>query len=408
MEIEYLNHLKHQVEQTFGKKILASADCRDLCMDISQWAGNKISFSTAKRLFNLLKEEHLPSVYTLNILSNYCGFSSFDDFVATQKRSFFENGQENAFIDFLIMLFKNVDVSNGNDITYISLVQQTIKYLEQYSGIVDRFLREIARTRNGQIYYFEKFVNIDKLNSFYGEGLYYYLHEKKTKEAKIFGHSLLCLRSWLSMNDAGVENQWNALKGITIDPSIRPAVCARYFSAELYAANISVSNVQSIISKARLYYTSQPSTKEADYNCFELIIAKCLTLIGECDEAQYYIEEVLKKINTYTFIPSGIVDVSLFETISLYKAIALAQCGEHQQSMEMLNGIVPYKFSFLSKQYLTILYLSLKNSLKFRSIESEQIQYLIRETGFKRLSYLFLVPGSIIIANPDKTVENLL
>jgi hypothetical protein len=48
-------------------------------------------------------------------------------------------------------------------------------------GAFDRFQRAIAKTRNGQEFYFEQFVNLDELNSFYGDGLRYYFMKNKLR-----------------------------------------------------------------------------------------------------------------------------------------------------------------------------------------------------------------------------------
>lgn len=180
MEVKDTNTLKQEIERKFGRRVLSSADCLQLCTEISAWTKTKVSFNTLRRFFNLMKADHHPSLYTLNTLSSYCGFSSFDDFMKTRTHvSSTENAEASFLLNYLVMLFKNVEITDINDATYFNLVQLTINFLEQHSYLVDRFQKEIAQTRNGQRFYYEQFIHVDKLNSFYGEGLQYYLYEKK-------------------------------------------------------------------------------------------------------------------------------------------------------------------------------------------------------------------------------------
>jgi hypothetical protein len=388
MEPEHLIDLKYQVEKTFGRKILSSADCRYLCHEIGQWAQFKLSFNTIRRFFNLMKTDHQPSVYTLNALSNYCGFSSYDDFITSKQRDeeVKMQAQDSCLLDYLILLFKNTEVASRNDNTYYSLIQQTINYLDQHLYLVDRFQREIARTKNGQNFYFEQFINVDKLNSFYGEGLYYYLHEKKTRESRLFAHSLLCFRSWLTQNEKGILNHYRAILQENIDGTIRPSVCARYFATQLFGAETLGLDCTEVMAKARKFYSSHVTWNEnyTVFDSFEIVISESLILTGHYSEALFYLEEMLKLIKKY--IPSYVINVSLFETICLYKAIVLANTGKKSAAQEIMNDIIPYKFYFLSRQYHTILYLSLKNKIKSRKSEKEQICHLIQETGFTKLS----------------------
>ena len=186
--MENIELLKDQVKKKFGRRILSSADCQNLCTDILRSSSVKISFNTIRRFFNLMKAKNAPSMYTLNALSNYCGFFSFENFVTSKVQGVgTEKEYQKTLIGFLTLFFGQVVVFKKDDFTYLKMVRQSILHLENYPAIIDRFHQEIARTENGQGYYYERFVFIDKLNSYYGKGLHYYLKEKKTKEAQLFG-----------------------------------------------------------------------------------------------------------------------------------------------------------------------------------------------------------------------------
>lgn len=389
MEAEYASLLREEVERKIGRRILSSADCHQLCEEIAKWTPAKIGFNTVRRFFSLMKAEHHPSLYTLNTFSTYCGFSSYDDFVKTRAQSpVTEPVDGSSLLSYMVLLFKNVEVIDVNDATYFNLVQHTIIFLEQHTYLIDRFQKEIAQTRSGQLFYYEQFIHVDRLDSYYGEGLQYYLYEKRGAAPQMFAHSLLCFKSWLTLNDDEVCQQHSFLQQYTPDRSMKPSICARYFASQLFYADVKNEDKEPILIKARQFYATLMPHKEhyAAFDCFEIILAEALLLTSQFEEALFYMEELFVKLKRY--VPSYI-DVVLLETISLFKAIVFAHTGRKGKAAEILTELMPYNFCFLSKQYLTILYLLLKRSVRNPHADEEQMQYLIGHTGFNRLTLLW-------------------
>jgi hypothetical protein len=369
-----------------GRRVLSSTDCRFLSNDITQQLDSTLSFNTLRRFFKLMETKHHQSVYTLNILAAYCGFNSFDDFITIVKRKPVENkGQQNPdLLFYLVMLFKDTEVSDENDLTFFRFVRQTITFLEYHPDLIDQFQREIAKTNNGQLYYFEQFVNIDRLNAYYGDGLQYYLHEKRTTEAQIFGNYLLCLRYWLAMDNKNLEKHYHAVIQYDINKKTSPVTAARYYAAQLIQAG---ANPEPILIKARQFYATVSLTMDNFMSVFRsyCTLSQTLLLTRQYEEALFYIDEFLKNRKKYVLPPN---ESSLTESIHLFKAIALVRSGEKAAGKEWLDSINICNFFFLSKQYLTILYLSIKQLLKKSSCEQKQLQYLVRTTGFVKLLQL--------------------
>ncbi len=82
-----INQLKAQVELVFGKAVRTQKDCNSLSIQILTTTGEVISHSTIRRCWGLLKANTKPSLATLNVLSNYCCFKSWDDFVRKHTES---------------------------------------------------------------------------------------------------------------------------------------------------------------------------------------------------------------------------------------------------------------------------------------------------------------------------------
>jgi tetratricopeptide (TPR) repeat protein len=388
MEREYIGLLKSYIEKTLGRRVLSSTDCRYLYNDITQQLDSTISFNTLRRFFNLMETKHEQSTYTLDILSAYCGFSSFDEFTTVAKQKPAETNSDSiqhADLQFyLVMLFKETEVTDANDFTFSRFVRQTINFLEYYPALIDKFQREIAKTKNGQIFYFEQFINIDRLNSFYGDGLRYYLHENKSIEAQLFGNYLLCFRYWLTMDYKDLEKHYHTITQLDINKKIQPATAACFYAAQLLYANAVGNDAEAIMIKTRQYYATITLSKE---NCpsalkYYFTISQALLLTGQYEEAQFYIDEFLKNKKKFSFVAE---DSTLIESIHLFKAITLVYAGERTAAKKALDNINTCNFFFLSKQYMTILYLSTKQQLKKSSYEQKQLQYLVKSTGFVKL-----------------------
>ena len=109
------------------------------------------------------------------------------------------------------------------------IVQQTIIFLERNPSLIDRFQREIATTKGGQYYYYERCVNMDRLNGYYGDGLKYYLRGKNNNESKIFANSLLVLRYWMTEDLSLLEKHMKEALRIYTDTDYSPNTMGRFF-----------------------------------------------------------------------------------------------------------------------------------------------------------------------------------
>lgn len=386
MQMTLEKNLRLEVEREFGRKILSSTDCHELSHCVFEKTGSRLSFNTLRRYFNLMKSNFKPSSNTLHILAKYCGYSSFDQFLnpnvkEQDKQSLVEDEK---LLEFLVLLFKNIEVAHNDDITYINVVRLTINFLDQHPGIINRFQQEIAKTKNGQTFYFEYFVNMDKINSYYGDGLCFYLKEKKSWESQLFGHSLLCMRYWLINDREGVERHYREVLKYEFDETIHPFICVRYFTSQLYHANIFGLNKKDILTQAQFFYNEMKSNSNNWHFLpyFHLNIIEALILTNENREALYYIDELVQKFDIQA---SAYIFEQANEVIQLYQALALARLGKMEKAKEIFNTIQPESFDFLSKHYHTILYLLLKELIFKPVIKTSQLQLLIKETGFLRL-----------------------
>jgi hypothetical protein len=387
------NHvpLLREVEKKYGKKVLSYADCLHLSKAITQQTGFRLNVSTLRRSFGLVKATYPPSPTTKDILAKFIGYNTFEHFCSLQQTEpASAESDSSLLVHYLEVLFSKASATTYSDPTWLAIMRQTILFLDKQPQLVDSFQRVMAKTVVGQNVYFEQFINIDQLNGYYGKGLRYYLAEKLTKEAKLFSHSLLALRSYLTEDDNALTIHYTEVMQHTLDSSIHPFVCARYYASQLFFHQNNPEALYKVLNEARSFFKEMLPSKDVfqSFPCFELVITEALILIGQPLEAMFYLREQKKKKSIY--IPPA-VDVRLFDAFDLYEAIALTMLGDEEKAKKALRRVNPAEVYFLSRQYHNVLYL-LAESVLFagRTVTlTAQLDDLIQKLGFVRLYALF-------------------
>ena len=377
--------LKHEVQECYGKKVVSYGECLELSEEIFAKTSFQINPNTLRRLFGLVKTNYLPSFATLNILSKYCGFTSIDHFQNTKQTEKI-NGKisEQHILNYLANIFRKTTIKGPNDQTFLDICRHTIELITLYPGLAEKFNKIVARTKNGQDYYFEQCVNIDHLNSFYGDGIRYYLTEKKTTEGQIFGHSLLCFKGWLTKNDEKLVKQFRYLEKWRLTKSVHPFVCGRYYASKLYFAEATGSNPERILLDAHGMHDTIKLANDNNklFPCFEYIIGGALLVTKHYSEALYFLNYALEHYpGRHTYLDAG-----FYETLLLFKALALAKTKSHKEANAIYRQLKPSRFNSLTKKTNTILYLKLEQELgKNTDLCLEQLNMLVLETGFIKL-----------------------
>lgn len=80
----YLFLLKVSTISVSGIVIIKPSDCELLQLSVTSATGRHISLIALKRIFGFEKSLFSPSLFTLNLLANYCDFSSWDAYCEQQ------------------------------------------------------------------------------------------------------------------------------------------------------------------------------------------------------------------------------------------------------------------------------------------------------------------------------------
>ncbi|HEX2534320.1 MAG TPA: hypothetical protein VHK69_11330 [Chitinophagaceae bacterium] len=380
-----LGSLRKEVERTFRRKVLSSIDCLQLSDEIFNRTGERLNFNTLRRCFGLVKSAYPPSQNTIALLCKYCGFHSLEELVSFSLKLEQEEGTYNkGLLSYLVGLFQNLEVKGAHDTTCLSFIQYTLSVLHQEPELIMPLQRAIAKCRNGQEYYFEQFVQLDQLNHYYGEGLRFYLQEKREDEAQVFGHSLLALRAWLSGDEASLDKHYGEVMQAADVSAHSPRTCGYYFATRLLHAEAAGADSTEVLQEAQdCYQRFQTSLHRYQaLSQFEESLSTALLLTGQYEEALYYCERALASLRGHK---TNLSDSSAL-VLRLYQAVACAFSGAEDKAEQLYEAIDPADFPLLSKQYLTLLYLLLGAHLQRSRRYEEQVEHLVGETGFTRLA----------------------
>ncbi len=294
MTIDLLTILKRELEANFGRKIRSSRDCLQLVEDIRTKTGFSVNSNTLRRFFGLVKSPYKPSPSTLTILLKYCGYHSLEELAGLkQKEHKNELPSHESVLHFLIGLYRHLPKQEGRNAMAEAIVEQTIFFLERHPGFIDPFHREIARTEAGRYYYFELAVNMDCLNQYYGDGLKHYLQADPQPASKIFTHSLLAFRYWLSNDIPQLEKQMQELLSIPVPANCPSHILGRQMSARILFAHSKKQSIDPILADATKYLVSLLAGSQQiaipTYPDFELAICEALVLIGNDGEGSEFI-----------------------------------------------------------------------------------------------------------------------
>jgi len=380
--------IKTEIEHIFGRSIVSSRDCIQLSYDVYEKTRCQLNPNTLRRFFGLVKANYPPSHSTLTILSKYCGFHSVDEVTVLKKEETTDTPDQESVLHYMVSLFRDVTVKDENDNTFLSVVVNTLSFLNRHQFLADKFQSQVAKTKNGQEFYFEQFVNIDKLNSYYGDGLRYYYAEKQTVSAQIFAHSLLTFRYWLSGNDMLVKKHASIVEHQPISEDTEPFIMGRYFASLIYNAHAEQMSAEDIILDAFKYHSNIPG----NYKClsfprFELYMAEALVLTGHSEEGLYYIDYAVKH---YSEEPDSSGRKKFLQYFNLLRAIALIKSNNYTIASALFARINPTDFYFLRKKFSNILYLLCNEKLKRQHPkQNDQLATLLQETGYHRLQATF-------------------
>jgi len=188
----YIELLREEIEKKFSKRISVSTTI-ELSDEIEKTTCKKISPTTLQRFFEIIANKSQPSKWTLNILSEYVGYNSWNDLQTKNKEELPISNHEKLITDeFGITLFKlclknhhfetvleYLDLlpnENLNWNTQLNIANSLGSVLRKDKKARAVLLPQLAKTKVGRTYFYESFVDIDYVNQYYQDAISsYYL-----------------------------------------------------------------------------------------------------------------------------------------------------------------------------------------------------------------------------------------
>lgn len=131
----YIVILRDSVKSYFGKNLEVHSDFESLADDIRLKTKSTVSTSTLERVWNYSTRGYRTiSLFTLNLLSRYCGFDGWDDFCQDIKQ---KDLSESEMFDEMSITVKNLSVGDRLILSWPPDRQCIIRYSGDNRFIVE-------------------------------------------------------------------------------------------------------------------------------------------------------------------------------------------------------------------------------------------------------------------------------
>jgi hypothetical protein len=368
---EKLNHLKKMTEKKFGRTIVTSKDCNDLTNALLE-RGNyaNLHAQTIRRLFDLVKSDFSPSIYTLDLLANYVVNTSWSDYNINEEREIMNIRTE---ADWVLDYYR--DERFG-----FNKVVDKIAESEDLQNLV---IVQLAKLKAAQWMLFENRPFRDSLNKSYKKAIEVYIEAKGTTESEIFGYGMLFKSAFLTENTTETERYFKIINSIPLTKDVFNIPAARKFGVPLMyyhlikdEKNFSLTFNEAL--KARNNYTEKMSFTGSN---FDSILVEHLLLIGRYKECKTVWELHLKSRVKYI---NSINSESYQQFIIITEAFAFGQQKFHKKILDFDSEkmkIGERKYHNLFFLVYLIKFTKKSSSLKLFKLK-KQLDDLIFDTGY--------------------------
>ena len=424
-----IDRLKQKISLKIGFNIKTASDIKNLELILKAESGGMISYNTLRRIYGFLPGT-TPQNKSLNTLSRFIGYNSFNDFMKYVAKDIVWsnwmsiNSIENkSKIDKTDILFLMTLLKDENYVVYLSSVlkvfvrkQQTASLglllgsvklfpdaikeesftlkLATSIGLVLRTLSEKEYKKldfllddnyvfKSHILYF--YVDYHCLNGYYGYYLQEILKKVNTTEEKLFVDLMLNYRLFLN-NDSSYANLWVP----DLEPNLFSILRGRYWGYQfLYFSN----NPDPIHTAEFIWKKLLLEANTCRKNYFFMEIIPILIFTKNFDKISYLFQEYYEELFDFTqwnhdrqvsiyLVANSIYEVKKQKYTQAYKTLQLMRFG--------INDSYEYYFKLF---YLLVEYrlavVRVGTSKTPSQVRKEYVD-LVSKTGFKRFSVSFL------------------
>lgn len=376
-----------KIQGRFGREIKFSFECDELSNHIFQCINIRVSAQTLRRILGFIKDDVKTSSRILLYLSKYCGYESYDSLINSEKsKNNFDN--DNSVIE-TIKQFYNIQVTNINDINYQRACGNVAKMIVTNKSLFDKLSNYLSSNKASQIYFFERYPYVARLNDEYLLHLKRYMQSKKTNEAQLFGNCLFFLSFYLRQQNDKLSNYLKKINSIEITDDIHYFPRARKMMSNILYAHLN-SDHQLLNKLIKMSFEEEKKlNKNINSNIFfpfyHYIMVDCFILISDYENAMKVFKIAELDYKSYN---DGSIEQGYFEHFDLMKAITYYHLGDEISAKRILNRIDSSAVLFTFQDYHNLnrkileYNMSGKDTIKKRNILKKEIESLIKQTGY--------------------------
>lgn len=428
MNNEKINLLLVEAERIFGKDIVTTQDAIEFVDSIFDSTSELISYNTIRRMYDVVSSKKVsPSKSTLNIIANYCGFSSFNDFssnfnvqnnqieiynecylkfyknqkvdfslvnkICSQKQDFFtfdflKKTIHIAFtyedLDFLTNIFELDSVFKNKSYLYFHqnyLIQDIGALLRKYSHLQNHLWSHWSRQKNARLLYFELFVDMDYLITHHFLAIEQYNRYSTSQQDLAFARSLLFFRAFLINNNSDSLEHYQLLCSIDIK-ELHPIPRARVLISKLLFSKPTKELIQEI----EYWCGYELENKKTAPPFFYVWIMEGLIMVHQYD----LVIQLSNSIKDDSNFQDNRINRGLIQRANTYRAFALIKKGQIEEGSKLYNEINPNEYNLFSHEYDKLFYTALEyfissdNQIKLKGEQNA------KEIGYQKLFQMLI------------------
>ena len=379
----------------FHHKVSTSANCSMLSDELRSKTAHYLSPQTLRRFFGLVKTDTSPSLFTLDALSQYCGYQDWNQFTMQKETFKIPSDQTESLTKWILDFYKVPLPKLWPSPDYFVACKNIAHRIVTNSELFKSLPSQLAAMPTAQILFFECFPYIDGLGNGYQKHLKVYLQSKGDDyQSQIFGNCLLFLGAYLTKDYRQMKHYYLIVNSIKC-PSpkqIHEIPIARYMGVHiLYNSFIGNNDDARLWIEKSLTTHLPPDSKGLGFCNYFFVLSEHLLLAGcyaECINLLSYMQDP-RWDNYFITYP---VDLGWLEVAKLMSAISDIKLCNTASGRNTLKSINPGSFLFTECKLYSLFFLHQQLSLcsthakKKRNKLINQINTLVSDTGFTYFS----------------------
>lgn len=154
--------IKEDLIKKSGLALKSARDCKLLSDLILNETSEYLSAQTIRRLLGLVRYTSTPTLVTLDILSRYLGFDSYNSFVLSSTLNLSTDSTNTGLLFISSMYSTPLENFNGKNTHF--LFRTVSKTLFENPGLIDDLVDEVLKSPAFKEFFIERFPPIDLLN----------------------------------------------------------------------------------------------------------------------------------------------------------------------------------------------------------------------------------------------------